>query len=162
LLKLASVGEWFGDLFPDLFRLGAGGIAMLPAEEERCLVDEDSDKPAFEGAFAAESWGVAGGCDSAVFYRLLGVLNAVEDAAGDEMEQFAAVRELQVEGRVFVLLGDFVFFSFFSLFVLAGLTAGFGAAGGDGSVDVPDAFRGRGRKFWGGGCHKHVSVLQSV
>jgi hypothetical protein len=27
---------------------------------------------------------------------------------------------------------------------------------------VPDAFRGRGKEFWGGGCHKHVSVLQSV
>jgi hypothetical protein len=25
---------------------------------------------------------------------------------------------------------------------------------------VPDAFRGRAKEFWGGGCHKHVSVLQ--
>jgi hypothetical protein len=34
--------------------------------------------------------------------------------------------------------------------------------GGDGNVDVPDAFRGRAKEFCGGGCHKHVSVLQSV
>jgi hypothetical protein len=27
---------------------------------------------------------------------------------------------------------------------------------------VPEAFRGRGGEFRGGGCHKHVSVLQSV
>jgi hypothetical protein len=33
-------------------------------------------------------------------------------------------------------------------------------AAGNGSVDVPDAFRGSGREFWGGGCHEQVPVLQ--
>jgi hypothetical protein len=86
--------------FGDVFRKLPGRIVFLLAEKEGCLVDEDSDQPAFEGAFAAESWGVARGGEAAVFNRFVGFLNAAEDAARDEMQQPAAARELQLEGAL--------------------------------------------------------------
>jgi hypothetical protein len=158
LPRLAPLGDWFGDLFfPDLFRLGGGcRIALLVAEKQGGLVDEDSDQPAFEGAFAAESWRVAGGCEAAVSYCLFGFFNAVEDAAGDEMEQLAGVRELQVEGVLFDLPVYFVFF------VQTGLAVGLAAAADNGNVEMLGAFLGSGKELRGDGYHKHVSVLQSV
>jgi hypothetical protein len=117
-----------------------GRVALPPAKEERCLVDEDSDQPAFEGAFAAEPWGVARGRETTVFYRLFGFFSAVEDAAGDEMKQFAAARELQLEG---------------ALDLFAGRAVGFEVAATNGNVDLLDAFRGRGEEFLDGVCHKH-------
>src|SRR5216684_2438250 len=131
--RLAPFGEVFSDLFPEVFG-GGGRVALPPAEEERCLVDEDSDQPAFEGAFAAESWWVARGLEATVFDRFLGFLNAVEDAAGDEMKQLAAVRELQLEG---------------ALDLFAGMAVGFDVAGTNGEVGLLDAFRGSG-EFRGG------------
>ena len=119
---------------------------MLPAKEERCLVDEDSDQPAFEGTFAAESWWVARGLEAAVFDRLFGFLNAVEDAAGEEGEQLAAARELQLEGL----------FAFF-----AGFAVRFEAAANDGKADLLDRFRGSG-EFWGGVCHNHSLYCVSL
>lgn len=142
--RLAPFGDGFLNLIPKV--LGRGGcIVFLLAKEERCLVDEDSDQPAFKGAFAAEPWRVARGGETAVFDCHFGFFRAVEDAVGDEMERLASVRELQLEG---------------ALFVFAGLAVGFEVAAGNGSVDVPDAFRGSGREFWGGGCHEQVPVLQ--
>jgi hypothetical protein len=132
----------FGEVLCDLFRegLGRGGcVALSLAEEERCLVDEDSDQPAFEGTFAAEFWWVARGRQATVFDRLFGFLNAVEDAACDEMKQLAAARELQLEG---------------ALDLFAGFAVGFEVAATNGKVDLLDAFRGSG-EFWGGVCHKH-------
>jgi len=129
---------------------------MLGPEEERCLVDEDSDQPAFEGAFGAESWRVAGGCEAAVFYCLFGFFSAVQDAAGDEMEHLAGIGELQVKGILFDLPVDFIFF------ILAGLAIRLAMAAGKGNVEMPGALLGRGKELRGGGCHKHVSVLQLV
>jgi len=96
-----------------------GRIVFLLAEKERCLVDEDSDQPAFEGAFAAESWRVARGGEAAVFNCFVGFLNALEDAARDEMQQPAAARELQLEG---------------ALPLVAGLAVGFEVAATNGKV----------------------------
>ena len=118
---------------------------MLPAKEKCCLVDEDSDQPAFEGAFAAESWRVARGCDAAVFDCLFGLLNAVEDAACDEMKQPAAARELQLEGA----------FAGFG-----GLAIGFEVAATNGKIELLDGSRGRGKEFGGGVGHKHIFSLQ--
>jgi len=132
---------------------------MLRPEEERCLVDQNSDQPTFEGAFGAESWRVAGGCQSAVFYRLVGFFNAVQNAAGDEMEQFAGTREPQVKGILFDLPVYFVFFAFF---VLAGLGVGLAVAAGKWNVEMPGASLGSVKELGGGRCHKHVSVLQLV
>src|SRR5580704_8743411 len=94
-------GEVFLNLIPKVFGRG-GCIVFLPAKEERCLVDEDSDQPAFEGAFAAEPWRVARGGDPTVFDCHFGFFSAVEDALGDEMERLASVRELQLEDALFV------------------------------------------------------------
>jgi len=141
----------FGEGFPDRFREGfgrGGWVALSPAKEERGLVDEDSDQPAFEGAFAAESWRVAGGLEAAVFDRFFGFLDAVEDAACDEMEQPSAARELQLEG----VFPDF-----------AGLAVGFEVAATCGKNGLLDRFRGGGDEFWGGVGHKHdVFALQKV
>lgn len=60
---------------------------MLSAEEERGLVDEDSDQPTFEGAFTAAIGWILRGSVEAVFYRFFGFVRAVEDAAGDEIKQ---------------------------------------------------------------------------
>jgi hypothetical protein len=117
----------FRDLFPEAPGR-SGCVALLVAEEERCLVDEDSDQPAFEGAFAAECWWIARGFEATVFDRLLGFRNAVEDAACNEMKQLATAGELQLEG----------------VFVFAGFAVGFEGAATDGKVDPLDAFRGRG------------------
>lgn len=114
---------------------------MLRAQEKRCLVDEDSDKPASERAFAAESWRVARGREAAVFDGLFGFLNAVEDAACDEMKQLAAARKLQLEG---------------ALDVFAGFAVGFEGATTDAKVELLDGSRGW-RGFWGGVGHKHIS-----
>jgi hypothetical protein len=112
---------------------------LLPAKKKRCLVDEDSDQPAFEGAFAAESWWVARGRAAAVFDRLLGFLDAVEDAACDEMKQLAAAREPQLEGV-------FLFF--------AGVAVGFEVTAINGNIDLLGALGGK-VEFWGVVCHKH-------
>jgi hypothetical protein len=119
----------------------------LPIAEERCLVDEDSYEPAFEGAFGGESWRVAGGGSATVFDCLIGFFSTVEDAECDELEQFAAAGKLLFEGGVDVFAGFAV-----------GLEE---AAAGSGKVDSTDALPGDG-KFRGGGCHKHNSVLQVV
>jgi len=84
----------------DVFREVPGRIVFLLAEKERGLVDEDSDEPAFEGAFAAEAWRIARGGEAAVFNCFLGFLNAVEDSACDEIQQPAAARELELEGAL--------------------------------------------------------------
>ncbi len=120
---------------------------MLRAEEQRGLVDAASEQTAFEGAFAGESWWIARGGEAAVFNRFVGLLNAVEDAACNEMQQPAAARELQFEG---------------ALPLVAGLAVGFEVAATSGKVNLLDGSRGRGKEFWGGVCHKHVSVLQLV
>ena len=71
---------------------------MLLVSEEACLVNEDSDQPAFEGAFAAAlGWVAGGGGAETVFDRGFGFLRAVEDAAGDEVKQLVIVGELQLE-----------------------------------------------------------------
>ena len=118
----------------------------MPIAEKRCLVDEDSYQPAFEGAFGGESWRVAGGGLATVFDCLIGFFSTVEDAECDEPEQFAAARELLFEG---------------GLAIFAGSAVGLGVAAGGARVDSTDAFCGDG-KFRGGGCHKHISVLQLI
>jgi hypothetical protein len=133
--------------FGDVVREALGRIVFLLAEKERGLVDEDSDQPASKGAFAAEAWRVARGGEAAVFDCFLGFLNAVEDAARDEIQQPAAARELQLEG---------------ALPLVAGLAVGFEVAATSGKVSLLDGSRGRGEEFWGGVGHKHVSVLQLV
>jgi hypothetical protein len=133
--------------FGEVFREGPRRIVFLLAEKERGLVDEDSDQPAFEGAFGAESWRVSRGGEAAVFDCFLGFLNAVEDAARDEIQQPAAARELQLEG---------------ALPLVAGLAVGFEVAAGHGKVDVLDGSRGRGKEFWGGVGHKHLCTAASL
>ena len=135
--RLATFGEVCGR---------GGWFALSLAEEERCLVDEDSYQPAFEGAFHAELRRVARGREATVFDCFFSFRNGVEDAACDEKEQPAAVRELQLEGA----------FTFFG-----GFAVGFEVTATDGKVEWLGAFRGGG-EFWGGVCHKHVSVLQLV
>src|SRR6202011_2921967 len=76
----------------------SGRIALLPAKEKRCLVDEDSDQPAFEGAFVLEPWWIARGGKATVSDRRFGFINGNEDAACDEMKQLTAARELLFEG----------------------------------------------------------------
>jgi hypothetical protein len=145
-LRLDEGGE--DNLFSAGIDFGGGGrVALPPAKEERCFVDEDSDQPAFEGAFAAESWWVSGGRETAVFDCLFGFLGAVEDALGYEIKQTAVARELQIEG---------------ALGIFCGFAVGFEVAASDGNVEVPDGLRGGGEEFWGGVCHKHVSVLPLV
>jgi hypothetical protein len=109
------------------------------AKEKGCFVDEDSDQPAFEGAFAAEGRRVAGGLEAAIFDGFFGFLDAVEDAACEEVKQAAAARELQFEG-----LSAFI----------AGFAVGFAVAAANGRVVLLDRFRGSG-EFRGGVCHKH-------
>jgi hypothetical protein len=124
--------------FREMFGRG-GGVALPRAKEKRCLVDEDSDQPAFEGAFAAEAWRVAGGLEATVFDGFFGFLDTIEDAACEEVKQAAAARELQFEGL----------FPF-----IAGFAVGFAVAAASGRVELLDRFRGSG-EFWGGVCHKH-------
>ena len=124
----------------------SGRIALLPAKEKRCLVDEDSDQPAFEGAFVLEPWWIARGGKVTVLDRRFGYIDGGEDAAGDEMKHLAAAVKLQLEG---------------ALGLFAGYAVGFKVAATNGKVGRFDAFRGSG-EFWGGVCHKHVSVLQLV
>lgn len=112
-------------------RFEGDGRIVFPAEE-RCLVDQDSDDPAFEGAFTAECRRVARGGKTTVFDRLVGFLDAVEDAACDELKQPAAARELQFEG------GRDVF---------AGLAVGFEVAVISGKAGPLDALRGSGEEF---------------
>src|ERR1700756_448569 len=65
--------------------LGRGGCGtLLAVEQERRLLDEDSEQPAFEGAFVAECRRVAGGGAVAVFDCDFGLLVAVEDVVCDE------------------------------------------------------------------------------
>jgi hypothetical protein len=116
-----------------------GGVALSSAKEKRCLVDQDSDQPAFEGAFAAEAWRVAGGLEATVFDSFFGFLDAVEDAACEEMKQAATARELQFEG-LFPFVADFA--------------VGFAVAAANGRVEWLDRSRGSG-EFGGGVCHKH-------
>src|SRR5437660_7021165 len=97
-----------------------GGWVGLPIAEKRCLVDEDSYQPAFEGAFGGESWRVAGGGSATVFDCLIGFFSTVEDAECDEPEQFAAARELLFEG---------------GLAIFAGFAVGLEVAAGSGHVD---------------------------
>jgi len=78
--------------------------------------------------------------------RRFGYIDGGEDAACDEMKHLAAVGKLPFEGAS-------------GLF--AGFAVGFQVAATNGKVGVLDAFRGSG-EFWGGVCHKHVSVLQLV
>jgi hypothetical protein len=127
---------------------GDGCIALPVAKEERGLVDEDSDQPAFEGSFAAEPWQIARGGEATVFDCLLGFIDAVEDSACDEIKQLSIARELEFEG---------------ALQIFARFAVGFEAAASDGKVDSLDSSRSDGT-FWGGVCHKryHFSVLQLV
>jgi hypothetical protein len=111
---------------------------LLYAEEERGLVDEDSDEPAFEGAFAAAvRWILRGGVE-AVFNRFFGFVRAVEDAAGDEIKQLVVARELLFEGP---------------LKIGAGLAVRFERTATDGDADLIHAVRGSGEECWGGGWH---------
>ena len=137
----------FGELLSELLREALGCVVFLLAQKEGGLVDEDSDQPAFEGAFAAESRRVARGGEATVFYRFLGFLDAVEDAACDEMQQAAAARELELEG---------------ALPFVAGWAVGFEVAAGHGKVGMAAGFRGGGEEFWGGVGHEHISLLQVV
>jgi hypothetical protein len=123
-----------------------GRIALLPAKEKRCLVDEDSDQPALEGAFVFEPWWIARGGKVTVSDRRFGYIDGGEDAACDEMKHLAAAGKPQLEG---------------ALGLFAGLAVGSKAAAANGKVGLLDAIRGSG-EFWGGVCHKHVSVLQLV
>jgi hypothetical protein len=123
-----------------------GRIALLPAKEKRCLVDEDSNQPAFEGAFVLEPWWIASGGNATVPDRRFGFIDGGEDAACDEMKQLTAAGKLQLEG---------------ALCLFAGFAVGFKVAATNGKVGLLDAFRGSG-EFWGGVGHKHVSVLQLV
>lgn len=136
----------FGERGREAIRRG-GGIALLLAEEERCLVDEDSNQPAFEGAFAAAIRWIVRGSAETVFDRFLGFLRVIEDAAGDEVQQPSIAREPQFEG---------------ALEILAGLAVGFERAATDGNVSVIHAVPGSGEECWGGGCHKHACVFRGV
>jgi hypothetical protein len=133
--------------FGDVLREALGGIVLLLAEKERGLVDEDSDQPAFEGAFGAESWRVARGGDTTVFDCFLGFLHAVKDATGYEMQQSVAARELEFEG---------------ALPLVARRAVGFEVAAGHGKVGLLGGSRGRGEDFWGDEGHKHISLLRLV
>src|ERR1700751_41681 len=82
-----------------------GGWVGSPVAEERRLIDEDSYEPAFEGAFAGECWRIAGGGSATVFDCLIGFFGTVEDAECDELEQFAAARELLIEGGLAIFAG---------------------------------------------------------
>lgn len=128
---------------------------MPSAKEKGCLVDEDSDQPAFEGAFAAEAGRIAGGGEATVFDGFFGFLDAVEDAACEEEEEAAAAGELQLEGVFGVVPSVFpsVFASVFS--GVAGGTVGFEVAATCGKAGVLERFRGSGDEFWGGVGHKH-------
>jgi hypothetical protein len=134
VVELTPLGEAFRDWFREV-----GRIVLPLTEKNRCLVDEDSDQPAFEGAFAAELWRVSRGREATVFYGLLGLLDAGEDAACDEIKQPATAREPQLKGV-------FLFF--------AGFAVGFEVTAINGNIDVLGAFGGNG-EFWGGVCHKH-------
>ena len=71
---------------------------MLFGQKEHCLVDEDSDQPALDGAFAAAiGWIARGSGAQTVFHRVFGILGTVEDAAADEIKQFVIAREVQFE-----------------------------------------------------------------
>jgi hypothetical protein len=137
----------FGELLSELLWEALGSVVFLLAQKERGLVDEDSDQPAFEGAFAAESRWVARGGEATVFDCFLGFLDAVEDAACDEMQQAAAARELELEG---------------ALPFVAGWAVGFEVSAGRGKVGMVGRCRSGGKEFWGGVGHKHISLLQLV
>ena len=140
-------GRWLWTGRVEVSALGKVLRVALPlAEEEGGFVDEDSDQPAFEGAFVFELWWIARGGKVTVSDRRFGYIDGGEDAACDEMKHLAAAGKLQLEG---------------ALDVFAGFAVGFKVAATNGKVGLLDAFRGN-RKFWGGVCHKHVSVLQLV
>lgn len=81
-----------------------GCAAALSVEEQRCLVDEDSDQPAFERSFVFERRRVARGGEPAVSDGAVGEVDRAEDAAGDELKHLMAAREPLSEGICVPLL----------------------------------------------------------